>query len=151
MSLLILVRDNLKAFKFIHLFIITGFMLVGISTWLFNQNVIGPVWWMTLAGIGLYMGYVPFNAIFFERLIATFHVRGNVGFIMYVADAVGYLGSISLLLIKELGRPAIGWADFFRQGIMYVSILGGLATVISLIYFVHAAQKSKKNLKYELV
>lgn len=151
MSLLILVRDNLKAFKFIHLFIIAGFILVGFSTWLFNQNVIGPVWWMTVAGIGLYMGYVPFNAIFFERLIATFHVRGNVGFIMYVADAVGYLGSISLLLIKELGRPAIGWADFFRQGIMYVSIIGGLATVISLIYFVHAAQKSKKNLKYEFV
>ncbi|RYZ98362.1 MAG: hypothetical protein EOP47_19495 [Sphingobacteriaceae bacterium] len=67
-SLLILVKNNLKAFGIIHVFIICGCLLAGISTLLFEAGTIGPVTWMTLAGLGLYAGYVPYNAIFFERL-----------------------------------------------------------------------------------
>src|SRR5690606_39876408 len=58
----------------------------GMSTWLFVQGHIGGVAWMSISGLGLYMVYIPYNAIFFERLLATFRHRGNIGFVMYVAD-----------------------------------------------------------------
>ena len=145
MSLLILVKKNLKAFSIIHLLIICGCVLVGISTTLYTLKLISPVSWMTMAGLGLYLGYVPYNAIFFERMIATFNYRSNVGFIMYVADSMGYLGSISILLIKELGRPNISWGNFFKEGVMAVAIVGGICGVLSLLYFLQSAQKDKKN------
>jgi hypothetical protein len=141
MSLLILVRKNLRAFSIIHLFIIGGCVLVGVSTLLFTLKLIGPVSWMTCAGLGLYLGYVPYNAIFFERMIATFHYKSNVGFVMYVADSMGYLGSVSVLLVKEFGRPNISWGAFFKEGVLVVAIVGGICGILSLIYFLQSARR----------
>jgi len=151
MSMLILVKNNLQAFKYIHLFIAFGFLLLGASTWMFDHHLIGPVAWMTFTGVGLYMGYVPFNAIFFERMIATFNYKSNVGFIMYVADSVGYLGTISIMMFKEFGEQHIGWSSFFKNGMTYVAIIGGVSTLLSLFYFIHSKQNSKKTYKYQVV
>lgn len=146
MSLLILVRKNLRAFSIIHLMIIAGCVLVGISTIMFSFKMIGPTLWMTCVGLGLYMGYVPYNAIFFERMIASFHYKSNVGFIMYIADSMGYLGSVSVLLVKELGRPSISWGTFFQEGVMIVAIVGGICGILSLIYFLQSAARDKKKI-----
>jgi hypothetical protein len=145
MSLLILVRKNLRAFSIIHLMIISGCVLIGASTILFSLKMITPTTWMTMAGLGLYLGYVPYNAIFFERMIATFHYKSNVGFLIYVADSIGYLGSVALLLVKELGRPNISWGEFFREGVVFVAVIGGVCAVLSLIYFLQRAQKGNKS------
>ncbi|MBL4676721.1 MAG: hypothetical protein JKY70_11045 [Mucilaginibacter sp.] len=150
-SLLILIRNNLKAFAVIHIFIICGCLLAGLVTLLFNAGFVSPIWWMTLAGLGLYAGYVPYNAIFFERMIASFHYKSNVGFIMYVADAIGYLGSISVLLLKELGNPHISWDLFFKNGLIILSVIGTVSGILSLVYFMQSARKGtneKKDLTF---
>jgi MFS family permease len=141
MSLLILVRKNLRAFSIIHIMIIFGCVLIGAGTILFALGVIGPMVWMTLAGLGLYLGYVPYNAVFFERLLASFHYKGNVGFLIYVADSMGYLGSVSVLLVKELGHPDISWGAFFKESVMTVAVIGGICAILSLIYFLRSAHK----------
>jgi hypothetical protein len=145
MSLLILIRKNLRAFSVIHMMIIGGCVLVGVSTFMYSLKMIDPVSWMTMAGLGLYLGYVPYNAIFFERMIATFHYKSNVGFVMYVADSMGYLGSVSILLIKELGRPNISWGNFFKEGVMIVAVVGGICGMLSLTYFLQSARKNKET------
>jgi hypothetical protein len=141
MSLLILVRKNLKAFSIIHIMIIFGCVLIGAGTILFALGLIGPMVWMTLAGLGLYLGYVPYNAVFFERLLASFHYKGNVGFLIYVADSMGYLGSVSVLLVKELGHPGISWGVFFKESVMTVAVIGGICATLSLMYFLRSARK----------
>jgi hypothetical protein len=141
MSLLILIRKNIRAFSIIHVMIIFGCVLIGAATILFALGFIGPMVWMTLAGLGLYLGYVPYNAVFFERLLASFHYKGNVGFLIYVADSMGYLGSVSVLLVKELGHPDISWGTFFKEGVMTVAIIGGICATLSLIYFLRSARK----------
>jgi hypothetical protein len=65
---------------------------------------------------------------------------------MYVADSMGYLGSVSILLVKELGRPNISWGNFFKEGVMIVAVVGGICGVLSLIYFLQSAQKDKKKI-----
>ena len=147
LSLLILIRQNLKAFSVIHIMIISGSLLMGIGTVLFSLNLINPMTWMTLAGLGLYMGYVPYNAVFFERLLASFHYKGNVGFLIYVADSIGYLGSVSVLLVKELGQPNISWGIFFKDSVLAVSIIGGICATLSLMYFLRIARKQDKDSK----
>jgi MFS family permease len=145
MSLLILIRKNLRAFSVIHLMIIGGCVLVGASTIMYSLKMISSISWMTMAGLGLYLGYVPYNAIFFERMIATFNYKSNVGFVMYIADSMGYLGSVSVLLIKELGRPSVSWGIFFKEGVMIVAVVGGICGVLSLLYFLQSARKSKET------
>jgi hypothetical protein len=147
MSLLILIKHNLKAFTVIHIMIIFGCALIGIGTVLYALHMIPPMVWMTFAGLGLYLGYVPYNAVFFERMLASFQYKGNVGFLIYVADSMGYLGSISVLLVKELGHPDISWGTFFQQGVMIVAVIGGVSTLLSLIYFRRIARKENANQK----
>ena len=140
-SMMVLIRKNVKAFRIVHLAILLGFLLAGISSALFVAGTLNGAAWMQLVGLGLYMSYIPFNCIFFERLIATFRIGGNVGFLIYIADAFGYLGSISVMLTKELLKIKLNWSEFYSQGVVLFSVIGCLGTVISFIYF---------NRKYQL-
>lgn len=90
---------------------------------------------MTPVGLGLYMGYIPFNCIVFERLIATFKKGGNVGFLMYVSDSFGYLGSVCVIIGKPLYSNKLPWASAYSHGVMYLSVLGGGGTFMALRYF----------------
>jgi len=144
MSSLILIRKNIRAFSIIHLMIISGCLCIVIGTVLFNMGIIGVLPWMTMAGLGLYLGYVPYNAIFFERMIASFHYKSNIGFIIYVSDSIGYLASVSILLVKELGHPTISWTEFFKGGVLVVGGVGAICATLSLIYFLQSARKSKR-------
>jgi hypothetical protein len=110
-------------------------ILIGISTFLFQQELISAPLWMILIGLGLYLGYVPFNSIFFDRLIAAFQYVGTVGFIMYVADAFGYLGSIGVLLFKESGVTQQNWLQFFVTSGYYISFIGTALIGGSMTYF----------------
>lgn len=149
MSLLILIKRNLKAFTVIHLMIIGGCFLICVGTILFNLGIIDAKLWMTMAGLGLYLGYVPYNAIFFERMIATFHYKSNVGFIIYVSDSIGYLGSVAILLFKEFGNSTISWVAFFKMGVMVVGVIGGICAILSLIYFRQSARGQNDEIQVD--
>ncbi len=91
--------------------------------------------WMQLTGLGLYMAYIPFNCIFFERMIASFRIAGNVGFFIYIADAYGYLGSVIVMLVKSFLEIKLQWTSFYSNGVIIFSIIGIAGTLISLFYF----------------
>lgn len=118
-----------------HFIIIAGYILALISTLLFLAQYINPVIWMTMIGTGLYLSYVPFNALYFERMIATYKVKSNIGFIMYVADAFGYLGSVLVLFLKEFMGVKLSWTNFFTDAVIIISIIGILGTSIAAFYF----------------
>ena len=135
MSLLILVKSNFKAFLINHCIIIFGYTLALAATWLFTTHYINPIVWMTMIGTGLYLSYVPFNALYFERMIATYKVKSNVGFIMYIADAFGYLGSVLVLFLKSFFGIQLSWTAFFTDAVMIISIIGIAGTVVAALYF----------------
>ncbi|HYG18995.1 MAG TPA: DUF5690 family protein [Ohtaekwangia sp.] len=135
MGSLMLIKNNHRALIVNHAIIVAGMALIGISTYLFEAQHIGAQWWMTLNGLGLYLGYVPFNSIFFDRLIAAFRYVGTVGFIMYVSDAFGYLGTIAVVLFKEFSYSEMSWLQFFISGGYMVSFSGVLLITGSMIYF----------------
>jgi MFS family permease len=135
MGSMILVKNNLRALKFTHYIIIIGFLITGITSLLYIGHLITPFWWLALVGLGLYTTYIPFNCIFFERLIATFKYPGTVGFLIYVADSFGYLGSIAVLFTKEFLRLKINWSNFYSRGVVILSVLGIAGAILSLLYF----------------
>lgn len=81
------------------------------------------------------MVYIPFNAIFFERIIATFKHTGNVGFLIYLADTFGYVGSVGILFAKEILKIKLSWVSFFSNSVLVLSALGLLLTMFSAYYF----------------
>jgi hypothetical protein len=141
MSLLAIFKSNHKALMVNHYIIIAGFVLAGVSTYAYVHQMISPVVWMTLNGMGLYMGYVPFNALFFERLIAAARKPANVGFLIYIADSFGYLGSIGINLYKEFGDKNITYHQFLINALYIISFLGIALMGISLIYFNRKIEK----------
>ena len=134
-SSFIFIRNNLRAFVLNHLMIILGFLLAILATYLFSTNQMSPFWWMTLTGTGLYMGYVPFNIMVFERLLATFRHAGTVGFLIYLADSFGYLGSCAVLFVKNFSSFTTSWVGFYTTFIYYGCIAGIIFTLISMVYF----------------
>lgn len=137
MGLVMFIKDNLRALMVNHLFILLGVVLVGVGTASFQAGWISAPAWMIVVGFGLYMGYVPFNSIFFDRLIAAFKYVSNVGFMIYLADAFGYLGSVGVLFYKDFGQPDLSWLSFFIGSSYVLAGVGTVLTLASMFYFWH--------------
>jgi hypothetical protein len=135
MGSIMLIKNNMMALMVNHIIVSFGMILIGVSTLLFEMNSIGAELWMIFTGLGLYLGYVPFNCIFFDRLIAAFKYVGTVGFIMYVADSFGYLGNITVLFVKEFSYAKTGWLELTISGAYIISVVGTLLMMGSMIYF----------------
>ena len=135
MGAVVFIKNSFKALMVAHVFILMGFIIAGVSTYYFSAQLLDPFWWMLLVGLGLYLVYIPFNSIFFDRLIAAFSMKGNAGFFIYVADSVGYVGSVSVMLVKEGMSLEIKWTQFFSQSVMILSFVGVFITLYAMYYF----------------
>jgi hypothetical protein len=135
MASMILVKNNFKALVYTHYIIMTGFIITALTSILFIQGSVNAIWWLTFTGLGLYTVYIPFNCIFFERMIASFRVAGNVGFLIYVADSFGYLRSVKVLITKEVLKIRLQWTGFYAHGVIILSVFGLAGAIYSLIYF----------------
>jgi len=138
-------RDNRKALFFYQILLLIGSVSIGISTFLFHLGMMNPFSWMVVSGFGLYICYVPFNCLFFDRFMGAFRIKGNAGFLIYIADAFGYLGSISVLLYKNFGQAGLSWLDFFVYGAYLVAGIGLVVTTASIVYLNRKHRTEKKN------
>lgn len=135
LAFVMFIRSNMIALTVNHIIIGLGCAAVGASTWLFHQGLIGPIPWIMLTGFGAYMGYIPFNCILFERLIAAFKYPSNAGFLIYLADAFGYLGSVAVLFYKDFFVSDMDWLTFFTYACYALAIIGVVFTIFAIIYF----------------
>ncbi|MFO0615351.1 MAG: DUF5690 family protein [Polyangiaceae bacterium] len=133
--LVMLVKDNRRALGVMHGVLVAGAVLAGGSTLLFQAGAIGPVTWMISVGVGLYVAYVPFNCVLFDRLIAATGTVGTAGFLIYVSDASGYLGSTGLLMAKSLGKPKLPWLAFYEGFAEVGSAICVALFVLAWLYF----------------
>jgi hypothetical protein len=75
-------------------------------------------------------------------MIATFKVKGNVGFFMYLVDSFGYLASVFIIVLKGSMGLSISWTMFYKNGVIFLSIFGTIISVLTIVYF---------NKKYKLI
>jgi MFS family permease len=139
------IKNNYKAFKYYHLVLLLGGLLIGLSTMLFQLQLMSPVIWMILSGFGMYTCYIPFQGLYFDRMIATFKIESNVGFLIYIADAFGYLGSVIILLYKNFGKGNISYVSFFTSMIYIIALMAISLAVLSYLFFKKKYQKPIQN------
>lgn len=135
MGLIYFVRDNRRGLMAVFGVIAAGLLLVGGATWLHARGQIDGFWWMTLIGLGSYLAYVPYNSVLFERLIASTRVAGTAVFAIYVADSIGYVGTVSMLLYKDFGASASSRSEFLQSFSYALSIAGALGLLLVAAYF----------------
>jgi hypothetical protein len=133
---LMVIKNNFKAMVINHIIVLVGMIMVGVGNFAFQNGWINATVWMTTCGMGLYFGYIQFNSIFFDRLIAAFKYVSTVGFLIYLADSFGYVGSVVVTIYKELGQKNLSWLEFFINGGYIMSVSGSILILLSLVYFV---------------
>jgi fumarate reductase subunit D len=110
---------------------------------LFDAGLIaGPVW-MTLVGLGLYLAYVPYNCVLFDRLIALLRSPGTAVFTLNLADTVGYTGSVSFILFKHFGRNDLSRFEFFHWMCYVSAVLCTVCFAWSLLHFLRSAPRTE--------
>ena len=141
----VFIKNNAVAFWYNHLFILIGGITIMFSTYAFEMGFISPIKWMISVGFGLYLAYILFQSLIFERMMATFKEIGNVGFLMYVADAFGYLGSIMVMFYKHFSRLSFSWVNFFVNASYIVGMSCLLLVTASFFYFIQRYETQRIN------
>jgi hypothetical protein len=134
-GLSVLVVDNRRAF-FASIGVgLAGCALIVTALAGLQRGWVGAFSFMVMLGLGLYLPYVAIHTTVFERLIAMTRERGNIGFLMYVADAAGYLAYAALVLVR-------GWLPvrgdplpFFLNTWWSIGILTSFSLVAAWAYF----------------
>lgn len=131
---MIKVVNNRRAFFTNIVAFICGGAILFLTTWLCASELISPVVWMIASGFGLYLCYICFHTMFFERWMALYKYEGNIGFLICLSDSFGYLGSVGVLLYKNFSSPSSDWLPFI-QDTAYVA--GGMIAGFSLLLFLY--------------
>lgn len=114
-----------------------GFMIVLAAIIGHWQQGLSPLGFMVLTGLGLYIPYVAFHTTIFERLIAAFRERGNIGFLMYSADAVGYLGYVAIMLMRNSSLLEAGFLKLFIGSSLLIAIVAICITLFLVLHYYH--------------
>ncbi|MCP4787649.1 MAG: hypothetical protein GY903_09490 [Fuerstiella sp.] len=125
---------NVSALRAATVLMCTGFVVAigaALAQW---QGQVEPFPFMVACGIGLYLPYVAFHTTVFERIVAASRHSGNLGFLMYVADSLGYLGYAAVVSLKMFGPEDIDILWFFRNMLLWGSVASIGAIVWALLY-----------------
>src|SRR3989449_2202968 len=145
LALLTFIKDNRRGLLGAFSIMIGGLLMLGVCTVLLDAGLINGFWWMTLTGLGSYLAYVPFGSVLFERLIASTRAAGTAVFAIYLADAIGYTGSVGVQLFKDLSHSEMSRLGFFKGFSHFLCIVGVTCLITSCIYFMrrHRRQTSE--------
>lgn len=143
LAMLMFIQNNRRAFLANLVLVGVGLITAGLSSLAFQAHLIGPISWMITLGAGLYLGYTPFNALLFDRFIAASGRTGTAGFLIYVADAAGYLSSVALLTFYNFVGVKISWVGFLAA-VSYAAALAGVILLVGAgLYFQRRLTREK--------
>jgi hypothetical protein len=127
-------RDNRRAFAASLGTSVAGLSLVGVAVLGWRGGWDGFTF-MVLVGLGLYIPYVAFHTTVFERLIAMTRDRGNIGYLMYLADSFGYLGYVAVMIARGIAAPEGDFLNFFLTLSVVIAVGSSLLLGGSWWYF----------------
>jgi len=139
-SLTVLFRNNKMGFNFCLALFASGFLVMLLTLGLFNAGKISAYQLVLCSGLGMAIGYVPFQIVLLERFIAAFRINGNVGFLMYLADSIGYLGSVGLILLNGAQVFVLPEYQLFKHLILICGVSGLVLTTFAYFYFRRAGR-----------
>lgn len=128
------VRNHVRALLLLLCLVTGGTLTLSFLAFNYDRLQLPPMLWLFLQSLSLYTVYLSFQTLFFERFIACFRIRGNVGFFIITLDFIGYAGTVLVLVVKEFFTPEVNWLDFYNVMSAYVGIGCAVAFFFSAVY-----------------
>ena len=145
----IFMRNNLRALRVTFIIMTMAFVILIGSTLVQDYGRISPLLYMVLCGIGLYIPYVAFHTTVFERIVSASNLRGNLVFLMYLADSIGYLGYVVLLSAKPLLESSTDKLGLFQNILYSLAGFSILCLLLATVYFHRKLSREKPGLPIE--
>jgi MFS family permease len=140
---MIRIKENRRALVVLLILMFASSAVVFLSSLFFKSLSATPVMWLFLQSMGIYTAYLAFQTVFFDRFIACFKIKGNVGFFIYMSDFLGYLASCLFLFGKSFFKVHINWLEYYNTLATFV----GITCMLSVgIVFSMLRQKIRTNL-----
>jgi hypothetical protein len=136
----VLIVDNRKALIVSFVISLVGFVTILTALVLTEIRMLTPVAFLIVVGAGLYLPYVAIHTTVFERMIAVTRDRGNIGFLMYVVDSLGYLGYVGIMLLRNVlpkseENLSAQILSGFRWTCWISAIISIFFVIIAIMYF----------------
>jgi hypothetical protein len=140
-AVLNVIQNHRRALCTVYAVMIGGFALIGVATIAFRTGALPGYWWMAAVGLGIYLAYVPFGAVLFERMMAASRFNGTAVFAIMLADGIGYTGSVLFQLFRDLAFGHFNRLDFFVPYAIGVSVAGVLLMTASGVLVIRTATR----------
>ena len=137
------IKNNQVAFISTLSLLCVGFIIVLGSVFGQQSGQLSPMMFMVLLGLGMYIPYVAFHTTLFERMLAAFRETGTIGYLMYLADAFGYLGYVAVMIFRNTASDEDGFLDLVNWVSVAISIVSTLIAVGLVVYYRRVFQDSK--------
>lgn len=142
-GLISVVRSNIKVLCLLLGLVTCGTAALSFMAFNYSTLQLSSMTWLFLQSLSLYTVYLSFQTLFFERFIACFKIKGNVGFFIITLDFIGYTGTVVVLVFKEFFSPAINWLDFYNLMSGYVGIVCSVAFIGSAVYLIQRYRRER--------
>jgi MFS family permease len=143
LALLSLVRDHQKALLLLFSVMVLGLLSLGGAALLLKSREISGATFMFLVGLGSYLTFVPFGSMLFERIVAHRRVVGTAVFGIYLADALGYTGSIAIQIYSDFLAQEMSRLRFFLDFTYLLSVFGAALLLVSGVLWIRAGAPKK--------
>lgn len=142
-ALLSVVKDHFNVLCTLLLLSFAGMGTLAVIGANFHQMVLPTSIWLFIQSVCIDIAYLGFQTIFFERFIACFKIKGNVGFFIITIDFIGYLGTLALLFGKEFLLADVEWSTFYNQMNLYIGVACCAAFAFSIGYIQWARSRKR--------
>lgn len=135
LGLSFLIKGARAGLAAVCLLMVAGMTTLGLSTLCYRLGRINGEAWMALSGFGVYLTYVPIGSVLFDRIIAATRFAGTAVFAIYLADALGYTGSVGVMIYRDIFAAEASRLEFFSHFSMALSVAGVPLLLAVMGYF----------------
>lgn len=146
-GLAFLIKNNRVAFQVTLGLLCVGFLIVLGSVFGQQMDALSPMEFMVLLGLGMYIPYVAFHTTVFERMMAAFRETGTIGYLMYLADAFGYLAYVAIMIFRNTSSGEVGYLGLLVWLSVAISILSIFIAVVQLVHYRRVFASSKTEIE----
>ena len=142
-SLAAMIRSHIRVLLMLLGMVIAGSLALSFMAFHYTALHLPVTTWLFLQSLVVYIVFLSFQTLFFERFIACFRIKGNVGFFIVTLDFVGYVGTVLVLVMKEWFTPDVVWLSFYNNLSAFVGIFCAIAFFGSAVYILWRYRKAK--------
>lgn len=137
-------RSNIRALLWLMTLVIAGCLTMTYVSFHYETLNLKSVTWLFIQSLSLYIAYLTFQTIFFDRFIACFRIKGNVEFFIALIDFIGYLGTVTLLSTKEFLNIELEWFALFNH---IAGFVGATCSILFIVASILIHRKYMQGLK----